>query len=207
MPSFSELSEEAKETARNHFRSEDYPFDEWWDGVYENAVECAKCLGIEIGTRGNKQQTPKIYFSGFWSQGDGAMFLGKYTPRADACAAIAAHAPQDEELKRIAEMLTQVQVAADLQYGMQIKGEIREYNNNGNYSHSGCMHFDAAFVNEPEEESSVDPSDETTLRDLFRAFADWIYGRLKEEHEYLCSDEHVDECLQDDEFDEEGNSV
>jgi hypothetical protein len=202
VPSFSELSDEAKETARNRFRSRDYPFDEWWDSVYEDAVECAKCLGIEISTREGKLRTPEIYFSGFWSQGDGASFFGEYTPRADACAAVAAHTPQDEELKRIAEALTQVQVAADLQYGMQIKGKI-----GGNYNHLGCVHFDAAFVDEPEEESDVDPGDEAVLRDLFQAFANWIYGRLEEEYEYLRSDEHVDECLQDDEFDEEGNSV
>lgn len=39
----------------------------WWEGVYEQfKEECAE-LGIEVD---------EIYFSGFWSQGDGACFEG-----------------------------------------------------------------------------------------------------------------------------------
>lgn len=202
MPTFAELSDEAKEIAREQNR----PDHDWWGDIYEDAVECAKCLGIEIGTEavrlygGGTRQDPQIYFSGFSSQGDGAMFLGKYTPRADACAAIAAHAPQDEELKRIAMELTSFQIAVGLQYGRQIECEVKEYRNGGSYSHSGCIYVDATFV---DDGGSPTNQDEWTLRDLLRAFADWIYKQLEAEYDYLCSDEALSEL----EFDEEGALV
>jgi hypothetical protein len=165
-------------------------------------------LGIEIGVlhvqthSGKIREELQIYFSGFSSQGDGVMFLGRYWPRADACAAIAAHAPQDEELKRIAAELTALQVAAGLQYGRQIEAQIKQYKNGGNYSHSGCMYIDATFVDEEDGEAPTN-QDENILCDLLRAFADWIYKQLEAEYDYLCSDE----ALQEREFDEEGALV
>jgi hypothetical protein len=204
VPSFAELSDKAKEAARQHNAQ---TLDDWWDCVYEDAVECAKCLGIEIGTvtrsgRLREYQEVQIYFSGFSSQGDGAMFLGRYRPCADACAAIAAHAPQDEKLKYIAAELTALQVAAGLQYGRQIEATITELRRSGNYCHSGCMSVDATFVDKDDDESPTS-RDEETLRDLLRAFADWIYKQLEAEYDYLCSDE----ALQEREFDEEGALV
>jgi hypothetical protein len=203
VPSFDELSDEAKEAARQHnTETLDY---EWWDCVYEDAVECAKCLGIEIGTSygqthsGKIREEPQIYFCGFSIQGNGAMFLGEYRLRADACAAIAAHAPQDKELKRIAAELTALQVAADLQYGRQIEATITR---RGRGEHSGCMSVDATFIDEDNGESPTS-EDEDTLRDLLRAFADWIYKQLEAEYDYLCSDE----ALQEREFDEEGATI
>ncbi len=41
---------------------------EWWDSVYELFTEDMKAIGIEVD---------KMYFSGFWSQGDGACFEGR----------------------------------------------------------------------------------------------------------------------------------
>lgn len=40
---------------------------EWWDGIYEMVTEDMKNIGFSVD---------KIHFSGFWSQGDGACFVG-----------------------------------------------------------------------------------------------------------------------------------
>lgn len=43
-------------------------FDNWWDCVETDFVEDMKKVGIQVD---------KVYFSGFYSQGDGACFVGK----------------------------------------------------------------------------------------------------------------------------------
>ena len=62
---FEELSEEVQAKVLNSFRDIHTDFDYWWDGAYETWKETVL----------NEQfYDPKMYFSGFWSQGDGAMF-------------------------------------------------------------------------------------------------------------------------------------
>ena len=67
--SFDELSEQAKEKAREWFRAGTLDY-EWWDGVFEDAKRVGALIGIGIDD---------IRFSGFWSQGDGASLSGTYT--------------------------------------------------------------------------------------------------------------------------------
>ncbi len=51
---------------------------EWYDAVYEDFQRIAEFLGINFRTRsvhlmgGGARQELRIFFSGFWSQGDGA---------------------------------------------------------------------------------------------------------------------------------------
>ena len=68
---YNELPEHGKQRARNHY-IENWVHDEWYDYIYEDAKEAGEVRGFEID---------KIYFSGFWSQGDGASWLGEvYLP-------------------------------------------------------------------------------------------------------------------------------
>lgn len=65
-----ELSQKAQEKARQwYLDGMDY---EWWEGVYEMAIEDGRELGFYID---------KIYFSGFSSQGDGACWIGQVDVR------------------------------------------------------------------------------------------------------------------------------
>lgn len=62
---FSELDEAAKAYAVEKYNDTN---DSWWsDSVIEMAKEDGKELGFDID---------KVYFSGFWSQGDGASWVG-----------------------------------------------------------------------------------------------------------------------------------
>lgn len=65
---YDQLSDEAKETAREKVR-ESETGDEWWDFIYDDWKERLEKKGFMV---------PDIAFSGFWSQGDGASFTCKY---------------------------------------------------------------------------------------------------------------------------------
>lgn len=62
---FSELSKKAKEKALEVCRDINTKYDDWHDPIIEGAKEYLEASGFN---------EPKIYYSGFWSQGDGACF-------------------------------------------------------------------------------------------------------------------------------------
>lgn len=78
---FADLDERAKNRARGRWRECELE-DDWWDGVYEDAVTIGALMGCEVGenvTRtvgGHPAKQYDISFSGFCSQGDGACWSG-----------------------------------------------------------------------------------------------------------------------------------
>lgn len=193
---FAELSEAAKEKAREYERQTYQSFD-WWKWCYQDAITCAKCLGIETCEE-------DISFSGFSSQGDGASFTGYYDFKPDAVIAITAHAPRDETLLEIAEELTTLQTHARLVHGVHIHARITR--NRSHYVHSNTMNVDTTYI---DLDDVVSEELDQTMTRLMRSFADWIYKQLEDEDTWLNSDECIDERLSegDDEFDEDGSVV
>lgn len=200
---FEELSERAKQKAREEYTSGEYPGYDWWDGVYEDAVRMGQMLGIEIGTtthvstKGRNYTTTNIWFSGFGSQGDGACFDGTYRYAPDA----AKHIDQettDEELLRIAKELTLMHVTQRLQGLEYFTAAIHAERNNS--IRTEIRDWGVDEVGEPDEEK---------FRRLMQDFADWIYARLEDENDYLYSDEYVDERLSENDcvFDEDGTII
>lgn len=197
---FDELSDDAKEKAR-----------EWWrrcenedcsDLIDRDDFEtCAKILGIEFDTRpvklmgGGTRYESKIYYSGFWSQGDGACFEGRYSYEKQCAKKIRDHAPQDTRLHAIADQLQVLQ----RKHFYRIAAHMTH---NGHYYHSGCMFVDAT-LNGDDAPRSI----EEDIRDIMRKFADWIYRQLESEYEYRMSDENVDESIRcnEYEFNEDGH--
>ena len=76
-------------------------------------------------------------------------------------------------------------------------------NGRSNYCHSQTMDIDV--VQEDVDDDGLMP--DTALKELIRSFANWIYSQLEAESDYLHSDEHVDERLADEDFDETGETV
>jgi hypothetical protein len=74
-----ELSDGAKEKARAWYR-EAASFDDWHECVFDDFEAVCAILGVRLKTRavrlfgGGTRQKPCIWFSGFWSQGDGASY-------------------------------------------------------------------------------------------------------------------------------------
>ena len=111
---FPELSDAAKEKARSWYR-ELGPYDDWWDAVYEDFERVCDILGVSLKTRpvrlmgGGTREKPCIWFSGFWSQGDGAAFEGYLSHAKGATTSIRDYAPQDTTLHGIADRLQAIQ--------------------------------------------------------------------------------------------------
>lgn len=187
---FDELSDAAKERARDWYRELIFSDSCDWECIYEDAKTIAKLFGLEI---------ENIYFSGFASQGDGACFEGTYAYKKGAAKAVREYAPQDAELHAIVDGLQDVQ-------RRNFYRLTASCTHRGRYYHSGYMSVD---VEECANRWRDIGDDEGELRDLLREFADWIYSQLEAEHDYQTSDEAVDESItiNEYEFDEDGNRV
>ncbi len=177
-----ELEGRAKENALDWLREGlDY---EWYDFVFEDAKKCASILGIEINN---------IYFSGFYSQGDGACFNGRFSYAKGWKKALKAYAPMDTELLRIGQELQKIQ--KPFMYGLS--GTI---DCNDRYkSTKAVFHWSD---NTPE-------SIESDLSQVFTDFASWIFSQLRTEYEWLTSEEQLIETANanDYAFDSEGRIV
>ena len=171
---FDELSEDAKEKARQWYREVD-DFDFHADCVIEDAKECAKLIGIDI---------ERVYYSGFWSQGDGACFDGSYSYKVGALKAIKDYAPNDATLHRIAKDLQEAQMPAFYRLCARVKQR-------GHYSHSGCTDIE---VYDRENPYSDVPQEEA-IKEALRDFMDWIYSQLEKEYGYQNADAQVDENI------------
>ena len=170
----------AKERALDWLREGlDY---EWWDFVFEDAKKCASILGIEID---------KIYFSGFYSQGDGACVNGRFSYAKGWKKELKAYAPIDTELLRIGQRLQDIQ--KPFMYGLS--GTI---DCNDRYKSTKAV-FHWSEDNMPVED----------LSQVFTDFAHWIYLNLEKEWDYLNSEEQLIETAKanDYAFDSEGRVV
>jgi hypothetical protein len=169
---------------------------EWWDFTYKDATRMGEILGIRVD---------QINFSGFWSQGDGACFIGRYDHKVDAAQAIRAEAG-DEGLHRIADALTLLQMTLKLEHGCIASGTITK---SGRYCHSGCMDFELEIDLQDGDLGFDGDALSNELRRLMRDFADWTYKQLEAEHEYLTSDEAIIEAIKDNDylFDSEGSII
>lgn len=179
---FDELSEKAKEKAREWYRQADFFITDW---TIEDAVQIAEILGIIFDT--NKQGVC-VYWSGFCSQGDGASFDGSYRYAKGATKAIRQHAPQDTELHRIADKLLSAQRARFYKLRATCKAR-------GHYFHSVCM-----GVGVMQDGGYADDAHERAITEALREFADWIYKQLQREYEFQSSDEQVDEAIRANEY-------
>lgn len=148
---------------------------DWWEYTYRDATEIGKLLGIEIDD---------ISFSGFWSQGDGASFVGTYAYVADAVASVAAHTSNtDAELVSIAQMLSDIQAA----HGNVLSARIHRTSHRSSHEYTVGIEV----FKEGDYSDEVSAETEKALLEVFRRFMRWIYKALEEEHTYLTSEEQL----------------
>ena len=191
---FDELDEKAKERAREWYRQGNYDDTFWSECVIDDAKEIGTHMGMDIDN---------IYFSGFYSQGNGACFEGTWRASDVEADKLKEYAPQDKELHRIGDGLAELAKEYPEGY-FRVK-------HRGRYSHSGCTSFDVELPCEQKEELEYGSpeykalqvklgEDEDTLIELARDFMDWIYRILEKEWEYLNADEQVDESIRANEY-------
>jgi len=173
---YDELSDKAKEKARDWYREASQGDDFYAECVIDDAKEIAKLFGLEID---------QIYYSGFSSQGDGASFTGHYRYQKGACKAVEAYAPRDTELHRICKDLQAIQRKSFYRISAHIT-------HSGRYQHEYSMGFDYMLNGEYLYTTMAFESD---LTEALRDYARWIYKRLESEYDYQNSDEVVEETI------------
>lgn len=184
---FSELSDTAKEKAREWYR-QDLPVD--YGSIFDDAANIADILGLDIRqTRketmnGEVYYAPTVFFSGFWSQGDGACFEGRYSYKKGWKKTLKAFC-NDAEMLRIGQALQDLQKKHFYRLGASIKHK-------GRYCHEysmsvDCEHFDDIY----RDLAGV----EEEFKEVFADFARWIYENLRDAYEYANSNDAVDEAL------------
>lgn len=186
-----ELSDAAKETARQWFRRVGFDHD-WYAFVYQDFERICDILGVNLETRpvplygGGVRQQSCIWFSGFWSQGDGACFEGRYHYAKGASARIRQYAPENAELHEIADALQAIQ-----QRNLyQLLAVIRH---RGRYYHEYTM--DIRMERDSPTGQSMTVDAEGVVIEAMRDLARWLYRALEREYDYQTSDEHLDEAI------------
>lgn len=186
-----ELSNAAKEKARAWYRHVGFDHD-WYEFVYEDFQRIAEILGLRLKTLpvrlfgGGTRQKPCIWFSGFWSQGNGACFEGRYSHMKGASKKIREHAPKDSELHRIADTLHGVQCRNFYQLHADIAHRDRYY-------HEYSMAISVERDSPTGQDMTVDAED--VVVEVLRDLARWLYRQLEREYDHLTSDEVVDEAI------------
>lgn len=211
---YNELSTTAQERVRNRYiESLDY---EWWDCVYEDAKEDGYSKGFCID---------KIYFSGFWSQGDGASWTGQV----DVAQWLRTHTKDSIGITAWIELIN----------NNWAEKHIAVTTSSNHYSHSGTMsfgHWEIHFYYASGEPDDSLLDGDSILKDMpigvvvnlimadphtpykseddiaeaiaqsAREYADEIYNKLRKEYEWLCSDVVMLEHFENNDinFDEEG---
>ncbi len=195
--SFEELSDKAKQAARENFRfSEEIDFDIANEIVEEDSKYIGKMLGIDV---------TKLYWTGFHSQGDGASFEGTYKFKAGAVEAIKAEMPTDEKIHLIAEDLEFFYNKYNETFELVAPKDIPEHTyitvkcDRSHYCHANTMDFEIAN-DEYETSPFVDDDYLEVVGNSLRDFANWIYKRLNDAYDYQNSDEGMDEYFEDSEI-------
>lgn len=135
---FDELSDKAKETARQWWRDLESADFGGHGELWEPAQTAAQILGITFDDRavplhgGGTRIEPKIWYSGFWSQGDGASWEGRYEYAKGCAKKIRAEFGDDPKLYAIADELTAIQKANGYRLTARVK-------TSGQEVHDGAM--------------------------------------------------------------------
>lgn len=214
---FAELSDRAKERARDKWRESVFTNSSDWEHVYDDAANVALAVGLEIGTRNVKLMSGEsaseldINFRGFCSQGDGACWAGlvDVAKLKDATTAVKLYAGEDDDLYEFA------------QWGENIYAEIMAYavarrlsDDPEDDPYPGCEATMKIRVDSNDHHGFItrivdDDVPEEIAKSLNRYvewFASWIYGQLESEHDRQTDSDVIDENIlaNDYEFDEEG---
>ena len=189
---FDQLSDSAKETARDWMREcENKDFDT--EFIFEEARTVAGILGIEFNV--TREGTADIRYSGFSSQGDGASFVGSYSHAPNSPAKIREEFGTDTALHAIADGLDAIQNGFRLLTGHRINARITQ---DGRGVHKMSMSVTVEDAETGDELEDVEPEDK--ILELMRDFAEWIYKSLEQEYDYRLSDENIEERIGDGEY-------
>lgn len=186
---FDELSDRAKDEVRL------WLCDDWddWACMYDDFVRMGEILGIEIDTRpvklmgGGYRSEPKIYWSGFYQQGDYLTFEGRYRYAKGAVKAMKAET-SDPKLIRIAKALQ----AAQRPYFYRLEAIM-------------STRRDYMIVEVMDREDNYREIPDKDVEEAMRDFAHWIFKQLRNEYDYRNSDKYISETCEANEYEFDNN--
>ena len=179
---FDELSTESKERALTSFQEdEDYLAYEWDEDTINDFTTILELIGYYDIT---------CYFSGFYSQGDGACFSARFSRNKRCIDKVKKYCPKEEKILNIVE---QIQSEIPLHEEYEIK-------HSGHYYHEYCTNV--YYLGDNEKAEQLDERFLELSRQLMRI----LYQRLNDEYDYLNSDEAITEFIKANnyEFTEDG---
>ena len=185
---FDELSEESKQVAIENHRQLNTEMFDWYQPIIEGYMESVPNEGFEIRN---------IYFSGFWSQGDGAMFT--YSDF------------NDNIVKQFIDTLDVDKATRGTMLASFVASGRGQHT--GYYSHSGCcshsIYLESCAPYEDETTQLVDQyydDFEQFVKNKYEELCDEIYSNLKKYYYELEEDDNVIEAIManDFEFTEDG---
>ena len=193
---FQELTPQAKKQACSTLQPDNDCY--WHEFITDNAKEEGKALGFSID---------KIYFSGFYSQGDGASWVGTV----DLIKWLEKHKPDDPLAHILSALMENDWVDARLNITA----------NDSHYSHSNTMVRSDVSIQceDPNDTLSMGMFAGANVRTLMeslpdsyaddiadevlqsaRDYADEIYKQLRDEYERMCSEEYIAELCDANEY-------
>jgi len=180
--SFDELSDDAKDKAREWWRTCFSQDSDWHEYAIEDAKECMTLLGFAVAD---------VLYTGFWSQGDGACFTGQwYAENVRPVKAMRAHAPKDTKLLRLSRDLNRL--------ARRDKEACATLTHRDRYCHENTIEFS---VDCRRDDTAV------TLKELGREAMQWIYRQLEAEYEYQTADAQVDDAIRANEYEFTGSGA
>ena len=178
----SELTDKQIKLAYERWNETNEFYDEF---IIDDITEIAKTIGIHID---------KIHYSGFYNQGDGAMFEGKYEFNPNWKTDLEEYAPNELVVKQLGESLVSI-------YNTHPMTAIVKHNNS-HYYHSNTAEIIVLSVDEDE----IDTYESRNLKMYLRCFMNWMYRHLLKEYDDQMSLENFKEYAIDNDyhFDEHG---
>lgn len=205
---FDELSDRAKETARDWYRqsaSDDFG-DFQADSVIDDATRVFQMFGLNINTRpirlmsGKTRNEPNVYWD--LGNGGGVSFAGSYSYVKGSVDAVSREYPStwtdadgkthtsdsNQEINRIVRELRDLQRRNFYQLGAGLS-----------HSRSRGVNLRVEDV-ERSDDKPMTPDAESELTELLRDAADWLHTNLNREMEYQSSEEVIDENIRANEY-------
>lgn len=200
---FDELTDEAKEKARQWYRESDDGY--CLDNVISDFSQIAEIIGLELSTRsvplmnGKTRQEPEVYYSVAYSQGDYAAFTGTWRYEKGSMKALREYAPVDTVLLSILADFNALQKR--FFYRLAVDCSERRGNQ---YVNNVYRRYTSRY-----DEQAVDRETEREAENIVDRLSSWLYTQLRNEVDYQNSDEQVDESIRANEyeFSENGERV
>ena len=198
-----------EEALIERYRDTNVHWADWYTAVEEQVEEELAEIGFDV---------TQMYFSGFWSQGDGACFEGTMSDWAKFCEQVPTFVKafpflseylKDEGATYTSghsghyyhEQCTNHDYSSELEYGLD---QIDEDEITDPAAQMRYAMYKKALVEEGEIQRNQYSAITTWLKEFFQDKMRDLYERLEQEYDYLTSDDVVWESIEANDLDKQG---